>query len=265
MQYPNSFYHQSGQSLTTLVNPSTPSPIPLKDLSSSSIQQLHNRDDADIWGGWRRLVFKAVPFLAFANTATYLLYLGLRVAFVILAQKAFGVTYPGAWIFLSVEIAVAIPSQMHNFWTMWALKRRNRPKLRMIGNDLPTVDVFVTCCGEEDEVVLDTVRAACDIDYPRDRVRIIVLDDGRSDTLKESCHHLAETYSNLWYMAREKIPGVPHHFKAGNLNYGLDQVDRLPGGASEFMAALDADMVSLIFSVFVRCCFSFAYQVVPDS
>jgi hypothetical protein len=30
-----------------------------------------------------------------------------------------------------------------------------------------------------------------------------------------------------------------------NLNYGLEQVNLLPGGAGQFMAALDADMVSL--------------------
>ncbi|TQS31669.1 hypothetical protein Golomagni_08040, partial [Golovinomyces magnicellulatus] len=44
-------------------------------------------------------------------------------------------------------------------------------------------------------------------------------------------------------MARTKTPGVPHHFKAGNLNYGLDMVHNLPGGAGTYMAALDADMI----------------------
>jgi len=32
--------------------------------------------------------------------------------------------------------------------------------------------------------------------------------------------------------------------KAGNLNFGLEQSNLLPGGAGQFMAALDADMVS---------------------
>lgn len=181
--------------------------------------------------------------MAFANTGLYLLYLGLRIACVILAQKQHGITYPGAWVFLAVEIVVAIPSQMHNFWTMWAMKKRHRPKLRLMKDEVPAVDVFVTCCGEDDEVVLDTVRAACDQDYPRDRFRVIVLDDGQSAGLEAAVNQLVSVYSNVWYMAREKIPGVPHHFKAGNLNYGLKQVDLLPGGASEFMAALDADMV----------------------
>lgn len=127
-----------------------------------------------------------------------------------------------------------------------ALKKRGRPRLRLTGNDCPTVDVFVTCCGEEDEVVLDTVRGALDQDYPTDRFRVIVLDDGRSASLEEAVNQMTVTASNLYYMAREKIPGKPHHFKAGNLNYGLEQVTLLPAGAGQFMAALDADMVSSI-------------------
>jgi hypothetical protein len=208
-----------------------------------SIARLHDRDDADIWKGWKRWLFRFVPFLTFANMALYLTYLGLRIACVVLAQNAQGITFPGAWIFIGIEIIVAIPSQMHNFWTMWAMKKRTRPKLRLTGDEVPTVDVFITSCGEDDEVVLDTVRAACNQDYPRDRFRVILLDDGGSATLEAAIGHLVMTYSNVYYMARRKIPGVPHHFKAGNLNYGLDQVHELLGGAGQFMAALDADMV----------------------
>jgi len=126
---------------------------------------------------------------------------------------------------------------------MFALKKRRRPKLRLIGNDVPTVDVFVTCCGEDDDLVLDTVRAACAQDYPQDKFRVIVLDDGKSAGLERAVRDVADTYPNLYYKSRPKFPGVPHHFKAGNLNYGLDEVHTMPGGAGQFMAALDADMV----------------------
>ena len=123
------------------------------------------------------------------------------------------------------------------------LKKRNRPKLRLVGNDVPTVDVFITCCGEDDDLVMDTVKAACDLDYPEDRFRVILLDDGKSPVLERACADLRDVHNNIFYMARQKIKGVPHHFKAGNLNYGLDEVHNLPGGAGEFMAALDADMI----------------------
>ncbi|KAI6755842.1 hypothetical protein HG531_004948 [Fusarium graminearum] len=212
-------------------------------VDTSAIEKIHKRDDADIWKGWKRWVFKLVPLLTFTNTGLYMAYLALRIACVIWAQDAAGQTYEGAWVFIAVEIAVAIPSLMHNMWTTMSMKKRQRPKLRVTGNDVPTVDAFITCCGEDDDLVMDTVRAACDLDYPRDRYRVIILDDGKSAGLEDQCNKLAMTYTNLYYMARVKIPGQPHHFKAGNLNYGLDEVHKLPGGAGQFMAALDADMI----------------------
>ncbi|RKL15314.1 hypothetical protein BFJ68_g5952 [Fusarium oxysporum] len=250
---PSSLMNQSHLSLAALLpgggSPQSSSANTLynKDyiVDSSTIQHVHKRDDAEIWGGWKRWVFRLVPFLTFANTGLYMAYLALRIACVIWAQNAADTTYAGAWIFIGVEIATAIPSLMHNTWTMWSMKKRNRPKLRLTGNDVPTVDAFITCCGEDDDLVMDTVRAACDLDYPRDRYRVILLDDGKSSGLEEACAKLSMTYPNLYYMARVKIPGQPHHFKAGNLNYGLDEVHKLPGGAGQFMAALDADMMAL--------------------
>lgn len=211
---------------------------------SNSIARLHDRDDVDIWKGWKRYVFKFVPVLTILNTVMYLLYLGYRIYCVVAAQKLRNTTYAQAWVFIGVEIAVALPSLMHNIWTMMAMKKRLRPKLRLTSNDdVPSVDVFVTCCGEEDDLVADTVRAACNLDYPRDRFRVVVLDDGKSEGLENAVLGMSQTYPNLVYIARPKIPGKPHHFKAGNLNYGLDAVHQLPGGAGQFMAALDADMV----------------------
>ncbi|TWU71941.1 hypothetical protein ED733_003693 [Metarhizium rileyi] len=240
---PSTPMNQSHISLTGLLKQAQP-PAGGKDwVDRETIDIVHKRDDSDIWKGWRRYLFRLVPFLTFANTGLYLAYLALRIACVVWAQRAFETTYSAAWIFIAVEIAVAVPSLMHNSWTMMPLKKRYRPKLRLRGYDVPTVDVFVTCCGEDDDLVMDTVRGACDVDYPYDKFRVIVLDDGKSETLDTAVSRLAMSYPNVYYMAREKIPGKPHHFKAGNLNYGLEQTYLLPGGAGQFMAALDADMI----------------------
>ncbi|EFX01819.1 glycosyl transferase, family 2 [Grosmannia clavigera kw1407] len=236
----------SNQSHLTLAGllPHTPEPTLEKDwVVPGTVARLHDRDDADIWKGWRRFLYKFTPMMTVLNTGLYLLYLALRIYCVVSAQNAFGAVFVAAWIFIAVELSTAIPSLLHNGWTIMSVRRRNRPKLRLMGDDVPTVDVFVTCCKEDDDLVMDTARAACDLDYPKNRFRVIILDDGKVESLAKAAEALSATYPNLFYIARPKFPGVPHHFKAGNLNYGLDAVHNFPGGAGEYMAALDADMI----------------------
>ncbi|CAK7243249.1 MAG: hypothetical protein STHCBS139747_004762 [Sporothrix thermara] len=211
------------------------------------IVKLHERDDVDINKGLKRVAIKVSPFLTVLSSAAYVLYAAFRIYCVVASQRAFHATYAPAWVFIGIELATWIPSVTHNAWTMMALKRRRRPKLRLAeGVDesaVPTVDVLITCCREDDDLVLDTVRAACDLEYPRSQYRVVLLDDGASDGLRRGCEALHSIYGNVFYVARPKFPGVPHHFKSGNLNYGLEAVSRLPGGAGEFVAALDADMI----------------------
>ena len=52
-----------------------------------------------------------------------------------------------------------MPAFFHQLYSLLAIKGRNRPKLRLQGSVVPTVDVFVTCCKEDVNVVLDTTRA----------------------------------------------------------------------------------------------------------
>ncbi|KAI1627542.1 glycosyl transferase [Exophiala viscosa] len=213
-------------------------------VKSGSIAQIQSRDDKDFLYGWKKWLFRFVaPILAIVALALYWLYFGMRITFVIDAQRKYHAPFPLAWIFIAIEISVAIPIFMQTFWSLFIMKKRQRPKLRLLGTDVPTVDIFITCCGEDDDVILDTVRAACDVDYPADRFRVLLLDDGKSDSLKQAIEDMRETFANTYYIRRPKFPGVPHHFKAGNLNYGMEAVHNLPGGASEYMAALDADMI----------------------
>lgn len=132
---------------------------------------------------------------------------------------------------------------LHRFWQCFLIKGRKREKLRIIGDVAPTVDVFITCCGEDIDVIIDTLRAAATVDYPPSQFRVILLDDGGSAELCKAVEDVAELYPNVYYHARTKIKGVPHHFKAGNLNGGLAFVDSLEDGGGEYIAALDADMI----------------------
>ncbi|OCK94671.1 glycosyltransferase family 2 protein [Cenococcum geophilum 1.58] len=208
-----------------------------------SIAHLHRRDDHEQLSAWKRYLYYLTPFLAIATLGTYWLYFTLRILFVISAQRKSQETFPLAWAFIGVEMATAVPVFLQLFWSVFILKRRNRPQLRLVGNDVPTVDIFITCCGEDVDLVLDTTRATCEVDYPQDRFRVVILDDANCTDLRQAIGHLEEVYPNLVYRCRPKFPGVPHHFKAGNLNYGIQEVLSMPGGASQYVAALDADMI----------------------
>jgi cellulose synthase/poly-beta-1,6-N-acetylglucosamine synthase-like glycosyltransferase len=77
-------------------------------------------------------------------------------------------------------------------------------------------------------VILNTVRAACVLDYPKDRYRVFVCDDGASIELKKSVADLP--YANVFYNARKK--GPVKDYKAGNLNANLIYSGSLPAHIS---------------------------------
>ncbi len=109
----------------------------------------------------------------------------------------------------------------------------------------PTVDVFIPTFTEDPEIVRLTALAATQIDYPREKLRVYILDDGatlarRNDAARgleawERRYRLMEIAGALGvdYLTRE----TNRHAKAGNLNHGLAH----SGG--ELILFLDCDHV----------------------
>ena len=56
--------------------------------------------------------------------------------------------------------------------------------------ELPSVDVFITCYNEPVELVEETARAALAIDYPITKLRVYILDDGNSSTMRAMAEEL---------------------------------------------------------------------------
>lgn len=94
---------------------------------------------------------------------------------------------------------------------------------------VPTVDIMVTVVDEPLEILSQTLVGCLSQDYPRDRFRVYVLDDGHRQEVKA----LAESLG-CGYLRR---PDRPRHAKAGNLNHAL----RLTDG--DLIAVFDVDHV----------------------
>ncbi|CAN7654854.1 glycosyltransferase [Pararhizobium sp. LjRoot255] len=95
-------------------------------------------------------------------------------------------------------------------------------------SELPTVDVFIPTYNEPLDVLERTIVGTLALDYPKDKLRIYVLDDGRRDWLKAYC----ERHGAIHVTRSDNA-----HAKAGNMNNGL----RVSSG--DFVAIFDADFV----------------------
>jgi len=115
-------------------------------------------------------------------------------------------------------------------------------KMRMDPKDYPTVDVMIPCYNEPIDIVRTTVLACLAMDYPEDKVTICVCDDGKSSAMRALVAQITAEYKGrmtVRYIARTKLPGVPHHAKAGNINNALMN----EGTSGEFIVIFDCDMV----------------------
>jgi len=123
------------------------------------------------------------------------------------------------------------------------MRGKARPRLRVHGTSVPSVDVVITCCNEDIDIIIDTVRAALNLDYPSDRFRVIVADDGDSRQLKDLVllWRAGNKASNVHYIRRTKT--LSDRNKAGNLNNAAKFLATLPEGPFEYIATLDADMI----------------------
>ncbi|CAM2157182.1 Cellulose synthase catalytic subunit [UDP-forming] [Pararobbsia alpina] len=113
------------------------------------------------------------------------------------------------------------------FQTAWPLRRKPIP-LPADRSQWPTVDVFIPTYNEPLAVVKPTVYAAIALDYPADKLRIHVLDDGRRPEFKAFCEQVGVNWT---------IRSHNRHAKAGNINEALKITD------GEYLAIFDCDHI----------------------
>jgi len=92
----------------------------------------------------------------------------------------------------------------------------------------PTVDVYIPTYNESLDIVKPTVLAALALDWPPDKLNVIVLDDGRRPEFRRFCETVG-----AGYLIRPDNKGA----KAGNINHALTKTD------GEYVAIFDCDHV----------------------
>ena len=113
------------------------------------------------------------------------------------------------------------------FQTIWPLGRKPVP-LPADSSTWPSVDVFIPTYNEPLDVVKQTVFSAMSLDWPADRLKVYVLDDGRRSDFRKFCEEVGVGY---------KIRGNNRHAKAGNINAALASTD------GEYVAIFDCDHI----------------------
>jgi len=135
-------------------------------------------------------------------------------------------TFFGAGLFLA-ELYAFIVLILGFVQSAWPLDRKPTP----LPDDVslwPTVDVFIPTFNESLDVVSNTVLGAMSMDYPADRFRVHLLDDGRRPEFEAFARKVGCSY-----LTRSDNRNA----KAGNLNAALDRTD------AELVAIFDSDHV----------------------
>ena len=113
----------------------------------------------------------------------------------------------------------------------WKPLERQSPPIKTY----PTVDLFVTVVNEPLDILRRTLVGCTSQDYPSDRYKVYVLDDGHRQDVQSLAHSMG-----CRYFRREGR----EHAKAGNLNHALKQT------SGELIAVFDTDHVPT--STFLR-------------
>ncbi|RAL08717.1 glycosyltransferase family 2 protein [Aspergillus homomorphus CBS 101889] len=183
----------------------------------------------------------ALYYVAQAAIHTFQVYFVLRLVLLLTSPAQ---TWQ-MWLTLAIEGIFALLSRQDQLLIAAsgrAPRNSARARLRLHGDaDLPVVEVLLPCCGEPVEVILDTVRAACTLDYPMSQFRVRVLDDGGSAALRAAVTGLQAEWPHLSYHSRGRQSGQVFA-KSGNLNYALLTLQEKT--RPEFCAIFDADSIA---------------------
>jgi cellulose synthase (UDP-forming) len=136
-------------------------------------------------------------------------------------------------LMLGMEIFIFLINTLSS-WILFTMKTDRTPqademqKAVLSGKFLPTIDIYIPNVNEPPDILRRTITGCQQLNYPKERINIWLLDDGKRPVIRE----LAQTMG-VGYFDRP----TNEHFKAGNVNNALWQTH------NELIMFLDADFV----------------------
>ncbi|MXP62256.1 UDP-forming cellulose synthase catalytic subunit [Roseomonas sp. M0104] len=144
-----------------------------------------------------------------------------------LDYSGFFSTFFGTGLLLA-ELYAVIALLLSYFQQLWPLDRKPVP-MPDDPDQWPVVDVFIPTYNEPLEVVKPSVFGALSMDWPRDKMNVYILDDGRREDFRKFAEEIG-----CGYMIRPDNKGA----KAGNINHATTKTN------GEYIVIFDCDHVA---------------------
>ena len=136
---------------------------------------------------------------------------------------------------LFILSAIIITAYTCNFYYLAYLSRKRKDVLSTTDLGTPSVTIQLPIYNEK-YVAKRLIDAVCNLDYPKEKMRIMVLDDSDDDTV-ELLEDAVNDYKKLGFQIEHVRRGTRKGYKAGALKYAMKTTD------TELVAIFDADFI----------------------
>jgi len=136
---------------------------------------------------------------------------------------------------LFIIAAIVITAYTCNFYYLACLATRRHDKQNIVPFNAPSITIQLPIYNEK-YVAARLLNSVCELDYPKENMRIMVLDDSNDDTV-EILENLVNDYKSKGFLIEHIRRGTRKGYKAGALKHAMKTTD------SEFVAIFDADFI----------------------
>ena len=136
---------------------------------------------------------------------------------------------------LFILSAIIITAYTCNFYYLAYLSGKRKDALGTTELGTPSVTIQLPIYNEK-YVAKRLVESVCHMDYPKEKMRIMVLDDSDDDTV-ELLGKVVASYKKLGFQIEHVRRGTRKGYKAGALKYAMQTTN------TEYVAIFDADFI----------------------